>query len=110
MPAGVKELQDLITRFISLSVGLAFLALTIMIMVSAFKFLTSGGDPKAVQSARNTLTYAVIGIVFMVGAWLGLRLIEAFTGVTVTNFCLGFPGAPTHCEQQLPPSTVQPPT
>lgn len=89
-PAGVQQLQDLIQRVISLIVGLAFIALLIMLIYSGIRFLTSGGDQKAIASASQSMTWAVLGIAFMVLAWLILKLIEAFTGVQVTRFCLGF--------------------
>ena len=41
---------------ILLSVALLF------ILIAAFQFLTSGGDPARVQSARASLMYALIGL------------------------------------------------
>lgn len=35
---------------------------TIFVLVAAFQFLTAGGNPDAVTRARNTLTYALVGI------------------------------------------------
>jgi hypothetical protein len=90
-PAGLDQLQDLIQRTINLSVGGAFIVLTMMLVVAGIKYLTSGGEPKALNSANNTLTWALLGILFLAIGWLLLRLIAAFTGVEVTQFCLGFP-------------------
>lgn len=89
-PAGVEQLQQIIQRLINLSVGAAFIILTIMLVIGGIRFLTSGGDPKGVQAAGQTLTWALLGILFLVIAWIVLRLIEAFTGVEVTKFCIGF--------------------
>src|SRR3989344_3547953 len=96
-PAGAQQLQELILRAIGLSVTFAFIVLTIMLFVGGFKFLTSAGDPKNLQSARQTALWAVLGIGFLILAWIVLRIIEAFTGVPVTNFCLGFAGGPNNC-------------
>lgn len=85
-------MQELFQRFINLSVGLAFIAVLAMLVVAGFKFLTSGGDSKPLQSASMTLTWALVGVLFLVIAWLILQLIQAFTGVPVTKFCFGFPG------------------
>ena len=92
-PAGLPQLQDLIVRIINISAGLAFIAVTIMIVTAGIKFITSGGDPKAIGQAQQTITWALLGILMMVIAWLILRLIEAFTGVPVTQFLLCFPGS-----------------
>ena len=97
-PAGLKQLQELITRVINLSVAIAFIALTVMAVYAGIKFLTSGGEPKSLESARSALTWALLGILFLAIAWLILKLIENFTGVSVTQFCLGFPGASTNCQ------------
>lgn len=97
-PAGIKQLQELFTRIINLSVPLAFIALTVMLVYAGIKFITSGGEPKSLQSASGTITWALLGILFLVLAWLILNLIQAFTGVQVTQFCLGFPGAENNCK------------
>ena len=51
-----------------------------------FRYLTSMGDPKGTETAKNTLTYAVLGLVLIIGAWFILQFIEEFTGVKVTEF------------------------
>lgn len=93
-PAGIKQIQELILRIINLSVGLVFVILIIVLAVGGIKFLTSGGDQKNVQSARSLVTWAIVGVVFMALAWIVLLLVEALTGVEVTQFnlCVLFPG------------------
>lgn len=96
-PAGVLQLQQLIVRVINLSVGLAFIALIVVLVYAGIRFLTSGGDPKVLTTQANTVTWALMGILFLALAWLILKLIAVFTGVDITNFCIGFPGALTGC-------------
>lgn len=90
-PAGVNQLQGMFERIINLSVGLAFIALVIMLTVGGIRYLTSGGEKNQLQAAGQTLTWALLGMIFLVLAWLILKLVEAFTGVPVTKFCIGFP-------------------
>ncbi len=45
-PAGIRQLQELFQRFTNLSVGLAFIAVTGVLVYAAIRFLTSGGDAK----------------------------------------------------------------
>lgn len=97
-PAGVLQLQELFTRIINLSVGIAFIALLIVLAWASIKFLTSGGDAKAIGQASQAITWGLLGILFLVLVWLILQLIKAFTGVDVTTFCIGFPGVPTACK------------
>jgi hypothetical protein len=37
-----------------------------MIMVSGFRYITSGGDAQKISSAKNTLVGAIIGLVVIV--------------------------------------------
>ncbi len=91
--AGILQLQQLVIRMINISVRLAFIAVLIVLIVAGIKYLTSGGDSKSIASAGLTITWAFLGIIFLVLAWLILRLVAAYTGVDVTSFCLGFPGS-----------------
>jgi hypothetical protein len=90
-PAGIVQAQQLILRLINVSVYIAFMILTVMLVYGGFLYLTSGGDTKELGKAHTTMTWALLGVLFLALAWLILRLIEAFTGVQVTIFCLGFP-------------------
>lgn len=96
-PAGIQQIQELIQRLINLSVGAAFIILLIMLIYGGIKYLVSGGEAKVLASAGQTFTWAILGILFLVIAWLILLLIKAFTGVDVTQFCLGFPGVKPSC-------------
>ncbi|MDD5415440.1 MAG: pilin [Candidatus Daviesbacteria bacterium] len=84
--AGLTEIERVIGNVISVIVGLGLIAMLVMLIWSGFKFLFSGGDPKAVEVARLTFAWAILGIIFMAIAWLILQLIASFTGLPVTVF------------------------
>lgn len=86
MPAGLQQIEELFTRIVSIMAGLGFVATLIMLISAGFKYLTSGGEQKALQSAHNTASWALLGILFMAIAWLILQLIKTLTGVDVTIF------------------------
>lgn len=89
--AGVEQVQQLITRMINISVTVAFIAMTVWLVWSAIKFfITSGGDPKALSQAWSSVTWIFMGVVFMILAYLALRLISAVVGIDVTSYCIGF--------------------
>lgn len=96
-PSGPIQLLELVQRLISISVSFAFLLLTIMLFWGGIKYLMSGGDPKKLGEAHQTMTWSLLGILFLVLAWLVLKLIENFSGVPVTQFCIGFKPLPTAC-------------
>lgn len=90
LPAGKDQLIQLFTRIINLSVEAAFTVLLIMLIYAGIRYITSGGDPKSISAASTTITWAILGILFLAIGWLFLRLIENFTGIPVTKFCIGF--------------------
>jgi hypothetical protein len=63
------------------------------IIISGIKLLTSGGDPKAVDAAKKTLTYAIIGLVIILGSFFIISVIGYITGVECIN-TFGF----TNCQ------------
>lgn len=101
-PAGLTQIEEMVGRVINLFVGLSFIALVVMLVTAGIKFLTSGGEPKAIQSASQTVTWALLGMLFLVLAWLILQLMAAFTGIDVLKgfnikvFCNN-PAGPPWC-------------
>lgn len=99
--AGIIQLQQVLTRIINISTNIAFMALTVWLVWSAIKFfILSGGDPKSLAHAWSSVTWAFMGIFFLLLAYLVLRLIFAVTGAPVHLFCLGFP---PYCADKLIP-------
>lgn len=85
-PAGLSEIEDTVGNVISVIVGLGFIAMLVMLVFAGIKYLTSGGEPKALQAAHSTLSWAILGIFFLAIAWLILQLVAAFTGIDITIF------------------------
>lgn len=84
----LKGFECIFRIILNYATQFAVLAVFIMLVVGGFKYLTSGGDPKATESAQKTLTYAIFGLVALVGVWLILKFIYVFTGVDVTKFVI----------------------
>jgi hypothetical protein len=87
-PATFKDLEVIFARIVSVIASLAGIAALAMLIVGGFRYLSSGGDPKAAAAARNTMTYAFIGILLLIGTWLILKILENITGVTLTKFII----------------------
>ncbi len=85
-PAGLQQIEDVFTKVISVIVGLAFIISLVMLAWAGIKYLTSGGEPKAISAAHQTVTWALLGILFLAIAWIILQLVQAVTGVQVTFF------------------------
>jgi len=85
-PATLKDFEFIFSRILSLATTLAGLVCFIMLIIGGFKYLTSTGDPKQTASAKGTITWAIVGLVIIIGSWFVLQLIEEITGVRVTIF------------------------
>lgn len=91
-PACIQDLETVIKNIIELLTPAAAIAFLAMIIVGAFKFITSGGDQKGTAGARSTLTYAMIGVLLVASSILILRVINELTGANVTTVTI--PAAP----------------
>lgn len=59
------SIKSVISGGLNLLTFFAGVATVVMVMIAGFKYLTSQGDASAVSSAKNTLLYALIGIVIV---------------------------------------------
>lgn len=84
--ATLQGFEGVFENVITVMLGLGGIVLFIMLIMGGFKFITAGGDPKAIEGAKKTLTYAIAGIVLIALSFLILRFISTFTGVDVTQF------------------------
>lgn len=90
-PAAFAQLGDVFGNLVSAILGFAGITLFILLTVGGFKYITSGGDPKAVEGAKKTLTYAIGGLITLLLSYLILVLIKEITGVNVTEFNVVLP-------------------
>lgn len=60
---GISGLVGAIVNILSLIVGIAAV---IMLIIGGLKYVTSGGDSNAISSAKNTILYALVGVVVAV--------------------------------------------
>lgn len=85
-PASFSDLNTLFETIVSGILSLGGIVLLIMLLLGGFKYITSGGDPKAAEGAKNTITYAIVGLVLLVGSYILLQTIGVITGVDLDTF------------------------
>ena len=78
----VNSLIKTIVTILSLVVGILAV---IMIIVSGFKFITSGGEAQKVASAKSGLIYALIGLVIVALAQAIVLFVLNSSSQVVTN-------------------------
>ena len=85
--ATLKGLEGIFENAIAALLGLAGIVLFFMLIWGGIQFITGGGDPKAIEQAKKTLTYAIGGMVLLALSYLFLRFIGVFTGqLNILNF------------------------
>jgi len=86
--AKISDLEGVFSRVVGYALGFAGIVLFVLLIIGGFKYITSGGDPKAVEGAKKTLTYAIGGLIVILISYLILVLISNITGVDVTKFTI----------------------
>ena len=61
-PTSLASIAKTIVNILSVIVGVVAV---IMIIVGGFRYITSGGDSGNVSSAKNTLIYAIVGLIIV---------------------------------------------
>jgi cytochrome bd-type quinol oxidase subunit 2 len=60
---GNGKINDLLSQIVNIFSAIVGVIAVIMIIVGGLRYITSGGDSGKVGSAKNTLIYAIIGLV-----------------------------------------------
>lgn len=83
-PSGVPTLKCLPALFVNLiAAAMTFAGVVALFIIiwGGYKFMTSGGDPKQLDTARKTLTYAIIGLIIVFLSFFIINFISTVTGV-----------------------------
>lgn len=70
-----SQFEKVIKLVINIISWIAGVAAVIMIVVGGFKYITSGGDSSSVSSAKNTIIYALVGLVVVALAQVIVRFV-----------------------------------
>lgn len=84
-PLGDITIEGLIAAGIVLVLIVAALLFFFLLVFGGIKYITSGGDKAQAESARGTITAALIGLVIVFAAWAIITLINYFFGIDIFN-------------------------
>lgn len=59
---GANTIWDVITKLSGIALSIVGGASVLMIVISAFYFLTAGGKPERIETAKSIIIYAIIGL------------------------------------------------
>lgn len=72
---------------------IAFFVAFIYLLTGAFYWITSGGDKASLESARNKIIHAIVGLIIVGAAWSVMVIVAQFLGLDFT--ALPIPTIPT---------------
>jgi len=72
----LKCFEIVFQNIVYISSALILVVLFVMLVIGAFHYLTSLGNPEKLKKAQGTLRYAIIGLVIFVSATLILIIID----------------------------------
>lgn len=78
---GLDWILTLLQNVLGVALRLIGIGSLVMLVVGSFRYLTSGGDPKGTDAAKQTISLAIGGLVVAALAWFIFQIIAKVTGV-----------------------------
>ena len=77
--------NKVISGFIGFMTIVAALWFGVQIIMAGYDWIGSGGDKAKMETAKNKITYALIGLVVVVAAWVIMGIIGKILGLDILN-------------------------
>ena len=75
----------IVSGIASMAVIVGFILTLAYLLTGGVQWITSQGDKAALESARNKITHALIGLVIVAAAYAIFKLVGDFFGITLPN-------------------------
>lgn len=77
-PLGSKanSLTGLFMKLVNLVVSISYAVVAFFLILAGFKFVTAQGNPREIESAKQTFWYTIVGGLIIVGAQTIARILE----------------------------------
>ncbi len=90
-PPTLNCLEPIFANVLNAALAIAGVGCFIMLIAGGFKYITAGGDAKAMGSARSTIAGAAGGLILSVAIYFVLKVVLGLFGLNV-QFTLPAPG------------------
>ena len=88
---GFKCVGNLISNFVSAAFIIAAIAFFVYLVLGGIEWITSGGDKGKVESAKNRITAALIGLTIVAASYAIFILVVQFFGINLDALCTNSP-------------------
>ncbi|MFZ5534643.1 MAG: hypothetical protein ACOY3M_00635 [Patescibacteria group bacterium] len=82
---GPSALGSIISSLVGVFLILALISTFLYMMLGGFDWVTSGGDKTKLQSARDKITNALVGLVVVGASWAVMMIVSNFIGIDFPN-------------------------
>ena len=87
------EPADMVKNMISWAIGIAGVVAVIFIVIGGISYVTSTGDPSKIQKAKQTITYALIGLAIVGLAEIIIAVVSSILDESKTAYIKPHPTA-----------------
>ena len=88
LPKDVSQVSGLVTIVLQVLLINAAVVYYDMLLWGGIRWITSGGDKANTQSARSTITAALIGLVIVFSAWIIANIIGNIFNIDIFNISI----------------------
>lgn len=78
-----SDLGKVLSSFLQIATITAGILVFVYLLLGGIKYISSGGDEKAVTSAKNQITTAIVGLLLVVSAYAITKIVERVFGVSI---------------------------
>lgn len=87
----IDNVGTLISALVATLLIIAALLAFFYLILGGIQWITSGGDKSAMETARNKITHAIVGLVIVGAAWAIMLLVQSFLGVNILDANVALP-------------------
>jgi hypothetical protein len=83
----IQGVECLVANVLASAITLIGIVAFVMFIIGGFQYLTAGANAKGMEQGKNSITFAIIGIVIALASIMLLNVISGLTGVnTILKF------------------------
>ena len=87
----ITDIGQLISAIVAILLIIAALLAFLFLVIGGIQWITAGGDKAGMESARNRITHAIVGLIIVGAAWAIMLLVQSFLGITILGGSLPIP-------------------
>ena len=83
--AGASAVGAFIGSIVGILIVGSFVLAFVYLLLGGYDWITSGGDKAKLQSARDRITNAILGLIIVAAVWAIMMLVSNFVGIDFPN-------------------------